>query len=393
MSKPTEWPTSGASPTKSRALRAASAGVGAPLTSLSVMPCIWLPTIGRPGFTNVDQRSVILPPLTRTAATSTRSAILGSVPVVSTSTTTNSPPAFARSAKVRTEPVSGLEVRETLGLADELPELLLEVDERRDGAVAEEDGLGHDVLGEDLDARLDHHDGVAGAGDDEVELRVRELRVRRVEHELAVDPADAHGADGTLERDLADREGGGRGDGAEDVRVVLVVRREDGDDELDVVLVALGEERPDGAVGEARRERRGLGRAALALDEAAGDLARGVHPLLEVDRQREEVEAGAGLGAVRGPEDHRVAVAEGDGAAGEAGELAGLQDQLTTAELDLERGGSGHGVNDLLGRTCEDALRPVGPGSPGTGAGCDRPRDMARGRDAASPSGEARASR
>ena len=106
MSKPTEWPTTGASPTKSSALRAASAGLGAPLTSLSVMPCIWLPTMGRPGFTSVDQRSVILPPLTRTAATSRRSAILGSVPVVSTSTTTNSPD-FAWSAKARTDPIDG----------------------------------------------------------------------------------------------------------------------------------------------------------------------------------------------------------------------------------------------------------------------------------------------
>ncbi len=107
MSKPTEWPTNGAFPTKSSALRAASAALGAPLTSLSVMPCIWLPTIGRPGLTKVDQRSVILPPLTRTAATSTRSAILGSVPVVSTSTTTNSPPAFASSANLSTESVAG----------------------------------------------------------------------------------------------------------------------------------------------------------------------------------------------------------------------------------------------------------------------------------------------
>ena len=172
MSKPTEWPTSGALPTKSSALRAASAGVGAPLTSLSVMPCIWLPTIGRPALTKVDQRSVILPPLTRTAATSTRSAILGSVPVVSTSTTTNSPPAFASSANLSTESVSGLEVRQALGLADDLAQLLLEIDERDQRPVPEHDGLGHDVLGEDLDARLDHHDRVAGARDDEVELGV-----------------------------------------------------------------------------------------------------------------------------------------------------------------------------------------------------------------------------
>ena len=37
---------------------------GALATSASVMPCSWLPTMGRPGLTRVDQRSVILPPLT-----------------------------------------------------------------------------------------------------------------------------------------------------------------------------------------------------------------------------------------------------------------------------------------------------------------------------------------
>ena len=57
-------------------------------------------------------------------------------------------------------------------------ELLLDVDERLQRAVAEQDGLGHDVLGQELGARLDHHDRVARAGDDQVELRVRELGCR-----------------------------------------------------------------------------------------------------------------------------------------------------------------------------------------------------------------------
>ena len=267
---------------------------------------------------------------------------MGSVPVVSTSTTTNSAPDFARSANFSTESVSGSRYGRRLGLPTSPWRLLLEVDERDHRPVREHDRLGRDILGEDLDAHLDHHDRVAGACDDEVELGVAELGVRRVEDVLAVDVADAHGADRALERDLADRQGGGRGDGAEDVRVVLVVRRQDGDHDLDVVLVALGEQRADGAVREARGERGSLGRAALALDEPARDLAGGVHPLFEVDREREEVEPWAGLGAVGGPEDHRVAVAEGDRAAGEAGELAGLQVQGATAELDLECGGSGH---------------------------------------------------
>ena len=60
------------------------------------------------------------------------------------------------------------------------------------------------VLGQELGARLDHHDRVARAGDDQVELRLRELAVGRVDDELAADAADAHGADRARERDLAD---------------------------------------------------------------------------------------------------------------------------------------------------------------------------------------------
>ena len=157
---------------------------------------------------------------------------------------------------------AGLEERRALGLADGLLELLLDVDERLQGAVAEQDRLGHDGLGQELGAGLDHHDRVARAGDDQVELRVGELAVGRVDDELAVDAADADRADRAGERDLADRQRRRRGDGAEDVGLVLLVGREDRDDELDVVLVALGEERADRAVGQARRQGRRLGRRA-----------------------------------------------------------------------------------------------------------------------------------
>jgi hypothetical protein len=49
-----------------------------------------LPRIGCDGLTSVDQRSVILPPLTLTCGDLEEVRALGSVPVVSTSTTTNS---------------------------------------------------------------------------------------------------------------------------------------------------------------------------------------------------------------------------------------------------------------------------------------------------------------
>ncbi len=155
----------------------------------------------------------------------------------------------------------GLDVRELLGLAEGRPHLLLDRDERLERAVSEQDGLSHHVLREEVRTGLDHHDRVPGARDDQVEVRLGELGVRRVDDELAGDPPDSNSADGPVERDLADVEGRRRGDRADDVRVVLLVGREDRDHELDVVLVALGEERPDRPVDLAGGQDRVLRRS------------------------------------------------------------------------------------------------------------------------------------
>jgi len=114
------------------------------------------------------------------------------------------------------------------------------------------------------------------------------------------------------------------------------VRRENGADDLHLVAEALRPERPDRAVGQSGRQDGRLGRTRLALDEPARDLARGVHPLLEVDREREEIEPGTGIRPVRGPEHHGVTETDGDGAARESGELAGFDGQRATTELRLE---------------------------------------------------------
>ena len=138
---------------------------------------------------------------------------------------------------------------------------------------------------------LDHQDRVLGAGDDQVELELasEQVRLGRVDDEVAVDLADPHRADRRRERDVGDHQ---RRRGAvhrEDVVGVDVVDRERDRDELRLVAPALGEQRPDRPVDHARGERRLLAGAALALEERAGDLAGGVHPLLDVHGQREEV--------------------------------------------------------------------------------------------------------
>ena len=66
-------------------------------------------------------------------------------------------------------------------------------------------------------------------------------------------------------------------------------------DDLGLVAEALGEQRPDRPVDQARGQHLLLGRPAFALEEAAGDLAGGEGLLLVVHGEREEIVAGLRL--------------------------------------------------------------------------------------------------
>ena len=93
-------------------------------------------------------------------------------------------------------------------------------------------------------------------------------------------------------------------------RIVVLVGRHDQVHDLDVVAVVLGEERPNRAVRQPGREDGLLAGPTFALDEAAGDLARGVHALFVLDGEREEVDALAGFGRRDGGgEQNGIAVA------------------------------------------------------------------------------------
>ena len=80
--------------------------------------------------------------------------------------------------------------------------------------------------------------------------------------------------DRALEGQLREHQRGRGPVDAEDVERVHLIDREHRRDHLGLVAVALGPERPDRPVGHARRQGRAVARPRLALDEAAGDLAR-----------------------------------------------------------------------------------------------------------------------
>ena len=230
--------------------------------------------------------------------------------------------------------VGGLEVPRLLRrLLGELDDRL---NDRLEAAMAEHDGLEHLLLGELLGLGLHHHDGIARAGNDEIEVAARHLVDHRVEDVLAVDEADAGGADRAEERHARQRQRRRGRHHADDVGIVLHVVGQHGDDDLGLVLEALHEQRADRPVDEARGQRLLLARAAFAFEEAAGNLAGGVGLLLIVDGQRKEIDAGPGLLLEdHGGEHAGLAVLRQHRGIGLPCDASRLEAQLAAAPLDF----------------------------------------------------------
>ena len=160
---------------------------------------------------------------------------------------------------------------------------------------------------------------------------MRELRGRGVEDVLAVDEADSGRADGAVERQAGDFQGRGCADEGRDVGVDLRVDGQHRGDDLHFVHVAGREQRANRAVDEAAGQHRVFGRPALALEEAAGDFARGVGALLVFHGQREKRQMPLFAAADHGDHDHRVAHTDDHGGVGLAGDGAGLDAHFVLA--------------------------------------------------------------
>ena len=188
-------------------------------------------------------------------------------------------------------------------------------------------------------AGLDHHDRdvavvEAATGDDHLEGRRVTFFVRGVGDPLAVDLGDAHGADRTVERDAGDHQRRGGAVDRRDVVGVLQVGAENRRDDLHLVAEPFGERRAQRPVGEATREDRRFAGSTFAPEERAGDLAGGVHPLFDVDREREEIDPLSGLAGDDRGQQRGLAQLHEHGAVGELGELAGFERQLLAARGD-----------------------------------------------------------
>ncbi len=202
--------------------------------------------------------------------------------------------------------------------------------ERGGGLAAPGVGAGkrfeHQLLGRLVGLALDHHQAVRPRGDGQVEVGDRAHGPRREEVPRAVGVRDPHAGQGAVPRDVRQVQGGRGAEDGEGLRVDLRVRREHGQQHLDLVEEAVRELRPDAAVGQPRGQDLGVGDPPLPALERAGDPPRRGEPFAVLDGQREEpLPRLRLLGRDGGRQQHRVAVAQHDRAVGLAGDPPGLQ--------------------------------------------------------------------
>ena len=250
-----------------------------------------------------------------------------------------------------------------------------EADDRLDDGLetrmAGHDRLQHRPFGQLPGLRFDHQNRVRRAGDDEVERGVLHLLDRRIEPDLALDDADARGADGAHERHAREGERRRGGDHRQNVRIRLEVIGEHRRDDLGLAAEFVGKERADRAVDEARHQCFALRRSPLALEVTARNPACGERLFLVVDGEGEKVLAGLGLLLRDNGRKHgRFAPAREHGAVSLTGDAAGLQHELAPAPVDFLALNVKH-----LSSSCmfEDA-KACGPCRPSSGSSSARRR-------------------
>ena len=124
-----------------------------------------------------------------------------------------------------------------LRLADLRREFLLDADHFARVSMREFERLDELVFRQFVGRAFDHDDVVLGADVNQIEVALLALGVGRIGDELAVDAADAHGADRAGERNVGNAERGGGAVDRENIGIIFAVGAEQDRDDLRVVKI------------------------------------------------------------------------------------------------------------------------------------------------------------
>src|SRR5262249_31359134 len=196
-------------------------------------------------------------------------------------------------------------------------DLILCVQDRLDSFLRQEQRFKHLLFRNDPPTAFNHDDRVTTSRDEEVNVTGKKLALQRVHRQGAAQATDAHAGNGAAEGDVRNLERGRRADQGYRIGVVFAVDGKHRGDHLRLTEKSFGEQRPQGTIDQARNEDLALRRPPLALEETAGNFARGEGTLLVVNCQGEEVyPLTRGAGPHHRHEHHGLAVGDDRGATG-----------------------------------------------------------------------------
>ena len=140
---------------------------------------------------------------------------------------------------------------------------------------------------------FDHHHAFSGTGDDKIKRAGSHLFERRVNDKLAVNFTNAGVSDGPEEWHARDCQCSRCCNHRQHVRIILHIVGEDRCDHLCFALEPRGEQRADRTIDQAGRQCFFFAWAGFTFEEATWNTASRIGFFLVVNRQWEEIEAGA----------------------------------------------------------------------------------------------------
>ena len=144
--------------------------------------------------------------------------------------------------------------------------------------------------------------------------------------------ANPHSAHRAVEGDIRQPQRRARGVDANNVGIVLFVRRKHQRNHLGLIAEALGKQRANRPIDLAASQHFALARPAFALDKSAGNASAGISVLAVVHGQGEKIDAFAGIGgSYRGCQYYGIALAHQRGTGGLLGHPSGFKMQLLAA--------------------------------------------------------------
>ena len=155
----------------------------------------------------------------------------------------------------------------TLFLTDQFGQFFLNSNQRLKCFVAEKDGIQHVRFREEIRLTLNHHHGILGTRNNDLDITLFDLFVGRVSDKLTVNATDANSGNRTFKWNVGNRDRSRGGNHRQSVRVIDQVSGYHRRHNLGFEHVALREERPHRTVDQATDQGLTLGGTTLPTEE------------------------------------------------------------------------------------------------------------------------------